>query len=757
MTKLLDQLNKKQKEAVLQTEGPVLIIAGAGSGKTRALTFRVAFLVKEERVPPKNILAVTFTNKAAGEMMDRVKELLGLPKETPPYSQYLPHIGTFHSICVRILRKEVEKMGYAKNFVIYDDQDQLAAMKRVMKELSISQEDVKPQAILNAISDAKNKLIDAKGYEEMMGSFFEERVAKCFHQYAKNLKEADALDFDDLIMITVQLFQKYPDVLDRYQELFRYIMVDEYQDTNHAQYMFLKLLATKYKNICVVGDDFQSVYMWRGADINNILDFEKDYPEAKVVLLEQNYRSTKNILNAAQNVIEKNVNQKKKKLWTDNDAGNLLTLYEAFDEKDEAQFVVAQINKLQSELKNKLDDFAVLYRTNAQSRALEEIFLKFGVPYKIIGGIKFYQRKEIKDILAYLYFLINPRDKVSFERIINIPARGLGEKTVAKVLKASEKFAGDVLKTIENLDGDVVNTHGCSLQASKIKALHDFAKIISRLQEYAKKNRPSKIIEEVFQRSGYKEMLDKMSEEGAVRAENVLELLTVANKFDDEKNGLQLFLEEVALVSQVDRDLEEKEMVPLMTLHSAKGLEYDVVFLVGMEEGLFPHSRATLNEKEMEEERRLCYVGITRAKQKAHLIYTSARNIYGSTQVSVRSRFIDEVDNELFEEIYTEQEFGDWIEDKEEGSTPLEKGGRSDLSERGDFKNKQKISPNPSFPKRGTSPAASKVNFSDGDRVSHADFGEGIVVAQDDATVSVAFPKHGVKKLAKGIAPLKKI
>lgn len=750
MAKLLDQLNDKQKEAVLQTEGPVLILAGAGSGKTKALTFRVAHLVKEKKVPPKNVLAVTFTNKAAGEMLNRVKKLLGLPFITPSYSSYLPHIGTFHAICVRILRKEIEKIGYKKNFVIYDDQDQLAVMKRVMKELEISTDQIKPQAVLGAMSGAKNKLIDAVQFDNQVGSFFEEQVAKCFARYSKELKKADALDFDDIILLTVKLFKKYPEILEKYQQLFRYIMVDEYQDTNHAQYIFLKLLVQKHRNICVVGDDWQSIYGWRGADVQNILDFEKDYPKAKIVMLEQNYRSTQNILDAAHCVISKNVNRKDKKLWTENDKGSLITLYEAHDEKDEARFVIEEIEELKKQFKLRFDDFAILYRTNAQSRALEEAFLKVGIPYKIIGGMKFYQRKEIKDVLAYLYFIQNSLDRANFERIVNVPARGIGGKTIEKIFKTAQGERTNILGAIDVLCNDERGRE-YKLVNSKKKMLKEFSVFIQKMNAAASDLAVSNLVEKVYHDSGYEAMLAKSGEEGLVRHENVQELLTVARKYDDQKDGLLAFLEEVALVSQVDTDLSQKDMVPLMTLHSAKGLEYKMIFIVGMEEGLLPHSRAVLNENEMEEERRLCYVGITRAKQKAHLVYTATRNIYGSTQISIRSRFVDEIDNKLFEERYSEVTESVFFEDIGQSKKFGKRSGfikkTADLNFSSiDISDDKKEE----VPKYDT-------DFHDGDRVAHSEFGDGIVVSQDDSSVSVAFPKIGVKKLAKGIAPLKRI
>jgi len=774
MSKLINELNDKQKEAVLQTEGPVLILAGAGSGKTRALTYRVAYLIKEKKIHPQNILAVTFTNKAAGEMLERVKKLLGLSENIPPYSQYLPTVGTFHSVCVKILRKEAEQIGYKRNFVIYDATDQKAAMKGVMRELKISSDQMKPQTILAAISAAKNKLVDAIEFAEGAGSYFEETVAKCYTLYQKKLKEADALDFDDLIMITVKMFQQYPDILEKYQNLFRYIMVDEYQDTNHAQYLWLKLLAQKYRNLCAVGDDAQAIYGWRQADIENILNFEKDYPEAKVILLEQNYRSTKNILDAAHSVIIRNVNQKKKKLWTENEAGDLLTIFRAQDEIDEAEFVADKIVELQKEQKLKLDDFAVLYRTNAQSRALEEAFLKAGVPYRIIGGTKFYERKEIKDILAYLYFTVNPKDQVSFERIVNVPARGIGSKTVEKIIKTAGKFEGDILKAIEQL----VKTDG--LQAKKLETLRSFTERIKTWQKFAINNSPTELIEKIYQESGYEMMLSKLGDEGAVRAEYVSELLTVAKKFDgdeflkakqrkkednnflvsQEDSAINAFLEEVALVSQTDRDLDKKDLVPLMTLHAAKGLEYSVIFLVGMEEGIFPHSRSVFSEKEMEEERRLCYVGITRAKEKAFLIHTQSRTIYGATQVSAQSRFLGEIDTELIDEEFSsaisswEKDQIDWSSDFFEEGIEKKSGFRtikeSDFSD--DFFQEKTINL-----ADDTVEVARTVDLKDGDRVAHATFGEGIVVMSDEEEVSVAFPGVGLKKLARGVAPLKKI
>ena len=750
MSKLIDGLNEKQKEAVLQTEGPVLILAGAGSGKTRALTFRVAYLIKEKGIHPKNVLAVTFTNKAAGEMLLRVKELLELPAEATIFSSKVPHVGTFHSICVRILRREIERLGFESKFVIYDDQDQLALMKRVMRETGVSQEQIKPKAILGAISNAKNKLIDAKLFEEQQGSYFEETVAKCFLRYAKELKQASALDFDDIILFTVKLMQENPDILKKYQTMFRYIMVDEYQDTNHAQYTLLKMLAKVHNNLCVVGDDWQSIYGWRGADVQNILDFEKDYPDAKIVLLEQNYRSTQNILDAAHQVISKNVNRKEKNMWTENDNGNLLTLFEAKNEKSEANFVTEEILKLKKELKHKFDDFAVLYRTNAQSRAMEEAFMKAGIPYKIIGGMKFYQRKEVKDVLAYLFFVHNTKNKIGFSRIINTPGRGIGDKTVEKIISLGEKMEGDLLLAIEKI-AKATDSREFGIPPSKAKELQKFYELMGESLVASHSKTVAELIEKIYRDSGYEKMLAKEGEEGQVRHENVQELLTVARKFDKHENGLEAFLEEVTLVSQTDNDLGITEVVPFMTLHSAKGLEYESVFIVGMEEGLLPHSRATMNESEMEEERRLCYVGITRAKQKAHLVYTMTRNIYGSTQISVKSRFIDEIEPELFEQRYDEEVADD---DFFRSEAVIDQGINDYFGvKQGFIKRPTSFAYKPKKKKQ----EKKRSDFSDGESVKHSEFGTGMIVSQDKKTFSVVFPTAGLKKLAKGVAPFEKV
>jgi DNA helicase-2/ATP-dependent DNA helicase PcrA len=721
MSDILSKLNLSQREAVETTDGPVLIIAGAGSGKTRALTHRVAYLICDKNVSPRRILAVTFTNKAAAEMKERITELLDKKYE-------LPLVGTFHSICVRILRREIDKVGYKKSFSILDAQDQLALMKRTMKEMMIDTDQFKPQAILGAISKAKNELIDEVIFEEGIGGYWEEAVSKVYKNYQKKLKDQNALDFDDLIMQTVKIFKNFPEILEKYQEFWRYIMVDEYQDTNHAQYTLVKMLSQKYRNLCVVGDDWQGIYSWRGADIQNILDFEKDYPDAVVIKLEQNYRSTQNILDAAYGVISKNINRKDKKIWTDQAGGHLIASYEAEDEKDEAEFIAREIQVIKRKENYPFSDFVVLYRTNAQSRTIEEAMLKDSLPYRIIGGLKFYQRKEIKDVIAYLRLIENFHDEVSLERVINVPKKDIGEITLGKWIRlARENSSNPIDYGIKISDGQIT--------ASKIDKIAKFCEFIKRMNE-VKNNLPlTDFIQKVFIESGYEKFILDGTEEGEMRAENVRELLTVAKKYDEYENdpastredsstrggeGLKLFLEEVALVSDTDNIDQNKDAVHLMTLHSAKGLEFRTVFIAGLEEGLMPHSRSMIDEREMEEERRLMYVGITRAKEKVYLLFTMERNIFGSTQVNAPSRFLDDIPEHLIEN----------------NNRDLEKNIFN-------------------LPEAKHKMVANK--FKDGDKVAHEIFGEGRIIASQGDIITVAFSKVGLKKISTSIAPLRKI
>jgi len=675
---ILKNLNSEQQKAITTTEGPVLIIAGPGSGKTKVLTHRVAYLIRKKQIGAHNILAVTFTNKAAQEMKNRIKDLLAETENniqysisnTPPTSSLgknfptsnfqFPIIGTFHSLCVGILRREIEKIDFKKNFVIYDDSDQLSLVKKIMAELNISAERFNPLGTLSQISKAKNELISAEKYAAQAEGYFEETVVKIYKIYEQRLKDSNALDFDDLIMKTIQIFREHPAVLEKYQKRFKYVLVDEYQDTNHAQYTLVNLISRAHNNICVVGDDWQSIYRWRGADIRNILEFEKDYPDAKVFLLEQNYRSTQKILDAAASIINKNINRKEKKLWTEKNIGHPITIYEAQNERGEANFVLTEIAKLQQQLKLKLNDFAVLYRTNAQSRALEEECLKFEAPYRIIGGIKFYARAEIKDILAYLQLIQNPNDLISLERVINTPPRGIGKVTFEKVSKLARKLKKDSIEIILPSSSEKLELHN-SIDKNKTIKLKNFAKTIKKCQEASYQKPISDLLKFILEEIDYQKYLRDGTEEGERRWENVKELFSVTEKYDSlpPRKGLEKFLEEVALITGLDQIDEKQDAISLMTLHSAKGLEYHTVFIIGLEEGLLPHSRSNLDSAEMEEERRLCYVGITRAKEKVYLTFTRARKLYGSIQANTPSRFLNDIPEELVE--FQTQEFEEEI------------------------------------------------------------------------------------------------
>lgn len=619
---ILEDLNVKQKEAVLATEGPVLILAGAGSGKTKALTHRVAYLIQEKKVSPYNILVVTFTNKAAEEMISRINKLLGqktkiLNEKIP---RLLPWAGTFHSICAKILRKEIEVLGFRRSFVIYDEDDSLNAIKHAMDSLAIDKKQYNPRTIKNFISGAKNELITPSQYQKYAHGYFGEIVQKVYVQYQKDLKNANALDFDDLIMKTVELFQKFPEVLKRWQSLFKYILVDEYQDTNRAQYVLINLLAQKSPapaNLFVIGDDYQAIYGFRGANFRNILDFEKDYPKAKVIKMEQNYRSTKAIISAAQKVIEKNLLRSEKSLWTENEDGLPATVFEAQNEIDEAEFIISEIQAL-SHI-NHLHEFVILYRTNAQSRIFEEVLMQNQVPYRLVGALRFYERKEIKDILAYLKLIANSADKVSLRRVINTPSRGIGEKSQNASL---------------------------SLQSENPK-IQKFYQMIEDLRVFSKTAKLSELIDQVAQKTGYRDWVLDGTEEGEMRWENIEELKSVAAKSET----LEEFLEKVTLVSDIDNFDRMAEAITLMTLHNAKGLEFPIVFMVGMEEGLFPHARSMMEPVELEEERRLCYVGMTRAQKRLYLTYASVRMIYGATSANQPSRFIADIPPELTERI----------------------------------------------------------------------------------------------------------
>jgi len=620
---ILQGLNDKQIEAVQTTEGPVLILAGAGSGKTKALTHRVAYLIKEKKISPYNILVVTFTNKAADEMIFRINRLLSQEREilSQKIPRLLPWAGTFHSIAAKILRKEIQVLGFRRSFSILDEGDSLEAIKHAMDTLGIDKKQSNPKAIKNFISGAKSELLTARQYEKFAQGYFGEIVYKVYFQYEKDLQLANALDFDDLLMKTVQLFQKFPEILRRWQNLFRYILVDEYQDTNRAQYVLINLLAAKHHNLFAIGDDFQAIYSFRGANFRNILDFEKDYPKAKIIKMEQNYRSTAKIIEAAQKVIERNSQRSEKSLWTKNEAGLPPTVFEAKNEIEEADFILDEIEALKQF--GGYNQFVVLYRTNAQSRLFEEALMTRSIPYRLIGALRFYERKEIKDILAYLKLIANPRDKVSFRRIVNVPPRGIGEKTQKEIRSLSDH------------------------EIEKNPKVEQFFKMLANFRQDLAKFKVTEIIEEVATRTGYRDWLLDGTEEGEMRWENIEELKSVAQSAANLEN----FLEQVALVSDVDNLDRNAQAVTLMTLHNAKGLEFPIVFIVGMEEGLFPHANSLLEPQELEEERRLCYVGITRAQKRLYFTYTRSRLLFGAIQANQPSRFLGEIPGELLERL----------------------------------------------------------------------------------------------------------
>lgn len=643
---LLANMNQKQEEAITTTEGPLLLMAGAGSGKTRVLTHRIAYLIEEKSVNPWNILAITFTNKAAKEMKERVKGLLGKQAEDV-------WVSTFHSMCVRILRRDVDRIGYSQNFTIIDSAEQRTLMKNVLKMLNIDPKKYDPRAILASISNAKNALLTPDEYQKMQGSYFEEIVGRCYEVYQNELHKNQCMDFDDLIMNTITLFENNSEVLQFYQNKFQYIHVDEYQDTNHAQYILVNLLAKRLKNLCVVGDADQSIYGWRGADMQNILDFEKDYPKAQTILLEQNYRSTQNILQAANQVITNNQNRKDKKLWTDNTAGETITYYRGDSERDEAQFIVKNIQQIIESEGKSYGDFAVLYRTNAQSRVVEEMLLKANIPYTMVGGHKFYDRKEIKDILAYLNAIANSDDSLSLARIINVPKRGIGPGTLEKLTDFADFNGMPLLEATENVE--LSNISGKVMK--KLKAFGDMMVDFSQMIPFLS---ITELTEEVLQKSGYYDELKTQNTlESQARLENLEEFLTVTQEFDKQyenladeeketaENKLTVFLNDLSLLSDVDQYEEETSEVTLMTLHAAKGLEFPIVFLIGMEENIFPLARTLMEESELEEERRLAYVGITRAEEKLYLTNAFSRMLYGKTQYNRPSRFVEEIDSEL--------------------------------------------------------------------------------------------------------------
>lgn len=735
---LLKGMNPEQARAVQTTEGPLLIMAGAGSGKTRVLTHRIAYLIVEKKMYPSNILAITFTNKAAREMRERIDGLLGAGTGERMW------VSTFHSMCVRILRRNIDQIGYAKSFSILDTADQLTAIKQVLKELNLDPKQYEPRVMLGAISDAKNECIDEKRYRELMNNQnpYERKIADVYEAYAKKLRQNQSLDFDDLIMKTLVLFEKVPEVLEFYQNKFHYIHVDEYQDTNNAQYQLVNLLAAKHKNLCVVGDSDQSIYRWRGADIGNILSFEKDYQNAEVILLEQNYRSTKHVLQAANDVILNNRSRYDKKLRTDNDEGDPIYVYKASDEKSEAQFVVSKILELQQEERLTLDQFAILYRTNAQSRVIEEFLVKSNIDYTIVGGTKFYDRKEIKDLLAYLRLIANNEDDLALSRIINEPKRGIGATSFEKMATFAIMHDRSIYDSLQELD-----FMGLSARAANETAkFYEMIKNFTKMQEYLS---VSELVEEVLDKTGYRAMLKKEKTiESESRLENIEEFLSVTQAFEkrseDEDQSLVAFLTDLALIADIDsldkEENKEAEKVVLMTMHGAKGLEYPVVFIIGMEENVFPHARSMHDDDEMEEERRLAYVGITRAEQKLYLTSARYRMLFGRSSYNQPSRFIGEISADI-------------VEDLSEGGSSFNGGMRA---------RPQVAARRPAVKRPGyTVSGGEKLGWRVGDKAVHKKWGTGMVVSTngtgDDMELDIAFPDPvGIKRLLAKFAPIEK-
>lgn len=735
---LLAGMNPKQEEAVKHTEGPLLIMAGAGSGKTRVLTHRIAYLIVEKQVYPSKILAITFTNKAAKEMKERIDGILG-----DGFGDQM-WVSTFHSMCVRILRRDADRIGYSKNFTILDGTDQLSVVKAIVKQENIDSKKYEPRALLGIISSAKNQLKSADDFLAEMNPMnpYEKIAGQVYKAYERRLKKNQSMDFDDLIMRTIDLFTRVPEVLEFYQNKFHYIHVDEYQDTNKAQYQLVEMLAEKFKNICVVGDSDQSIYRWRGADIGNILSFEKDYPKAKVIMLEQNYRSTKRILQAANEIIGNNKSRYPKVLRTDNADGEKVQLYRAYNEQEEAQFVVGKIQQLIQDEGLHYHDFAILYRTNAQSRAMEETLVKSNMTYKIVGGTKFYDRKEIKDLLAYLRLIANNDDDISLARIINEPKRNIGATSFERIVTYALMHDMTVFEALENA------TLIPGMTGRGLKSVTDFFTLIDQLTAMQEYLAVSEIVEEVIERSGYREMLQRENSiESESRLENIEEFLTVTKAFEERSDDKTLvaFLTDLALISDIDTLDQQPDQsqgsITLMTLHAAKGLEFPVVFLIGMEENIFPHSRSIGDEDEMEEERRLAYVGLTRAEQRLYLSCAQTRMIFGRTSMNQPSRFIGEISSDVIEPVGGE---------RASQVHPSVAGNR--------YIKPRKVAPShPVYTESG----GDKLEWQVGDKASHKKWGVGTVVSVrgegENRELDIAFPKPtGIKRLLAKFAPIEK-
>jgi DNA helicase-2/ATP-dependent DNA helicase PcrA len=724
---ILAELNPAQREAVETIEGPVLILAGPGSGKTRVITHRVAYLIKTCGINPGHIMAVTFTNKAAREMIERLRALVTGSAEDLT-------IGTFHSICARILRRDGRVAGINPGFIIYDDDDQLSLIKRGLQELNLDPKKYVPRAILSAISASKSRMLTPQDCAAGSRSYFDEVVGRVYERYQRLLNESQALDFDDLLMRTVSLFREHPNILQKYQERYIHVMVDEFQDTNLTQYELVKQIAAKYRNICVVGDPDQSIYSWRFADLRNILNFEKDYPDAKTILLEQNYRSTRRILDTAMHIIQANQHRKNKTLWTNNESGELTNVVETYTEQEEAQFIVKEIDRLVDSGEAGYGDCAVMYRTNAQSRVIEEAFVRYGLPYKLVAGTRFYERREIKDIISYLRLIQNPYDSISLMRIINVPGRGIGQHSLDGLSRWAESQGITHYEALQRLADPETSPETLPFSIRISRTLGNFG---SMLKEFITCNQEANLLELfdlVVTRSGYKDYI-LSEEDGDERWDNIMELRTVAEQYRElpPSEGLSSFLEGVALVSDVDDMKDTADKVTLITLHQAKGLEFNVVFIAGMEEGLLPHFRSMDDPFQMEEERRLCYVGVTRARQRIYLVHAFRRNLMGRSTVNKASRFLQDIPKNLV------------------SGGDLWQAAQSTLG--ADF-NTGRTAPE-------SAPEKAFQEFKTGDRVRHAQFGEGVIVScvskGGDYEAVVAFTGVGVKKLLLSFARLDKI
>ena len=742
-TDLLAGLNPKQREAVETVDGPVLIVAGPGSGKTRVITHRIAYLVRVCGVTPYRIAAVTFTNKAAREMNLRLAPLLGQAVRDLT-------AGTFHSFCAMVLRRDGDSVGLDRNFAIYDDPDQIDLLKRSMTEVNVDPKHFHPRAVQSAISGAKSQLLGVEGFKDRRDSYFDEVVFRVYERYEALMTRVGTVDFDDLLMKTYLLFENFPDVADKYRNRYVHFMIDEFQDTNVAQYAIARQLSRESRNLCVVGDPDQSIYSWRNADIRNILSFQTDYPEAKVIALEENYRSTQTILNAARSVIAANTQRVEKDLWTKNGPGVPITVFEGYDEKEEAQFVIKEIANLTKDANGSVDglyalgDIAVMYRVNAQSRALEDECLRYGVPYQVVGGLKFYLRQEVKDLTAYLRLAANPHDDVSLNRVINRPTRGIGQRTLDELMRLARDAGTSMYTAIEGLatSGDGAGIESVALAPRAIRALTDFKSLIDGLASESERLSLIELMELAVERTGYRRHLLEDDERGEERIENIQEYVNSAGDFADleGRDALNAFLEKVSLVSDVDELEEKAELVTLITLHQAKGLEYPVVFMVGMEEKLLPHSRSIEDPSEMEEERRLCYVGLTRAKERIYLLRAFRRGLWGRSEPTLPSRFLNDIPKDLI-------------------ISPVRGNSRSAASPavrlgpaRTRFANGE----------RAPTPPVDSNSLRTGDKVRHASFGEGIVMSSSrsgaDTELTVAFKEgHGVKRLLRSFAPLEKV